>query len=234
MPASAVLKRIIKQRSTQLAIRRVQSAMRDLWSDVSNEVRHGRELQTYCEGRPDIALNLGCGDLVRAGWINVDLQPRPGVFYLNAINHLPIESGTVARIHAEHFLEHLDYEDALNFLRECHRVLGPGGIMRIVVPDGEKYMRAYADNDTEFFDQFKQLGGASEPLPTNGAICNQMFHMGGHHRFAWDFDTLQFAGQLAGFTEIKRSYHNDRSLQECIDGQEWWRPLESLYANLKR
>lgn len=215
-------------------MRRMQNAVSDLWTDVSREVRHGRELQAYCQGKTGISLNMGCGELVRSGWINVDLQSRSGVFYLNAINQLPIKSGTVARIHAEHFLEHLDYEDALKFLCECYRVLDSSGTMRVVVPDAEKYMRAYADNDAKFFDQFKELGGTSEPLPTNCAICNQMFHMGGHHRFAWDFETLQYAGRSVGFTEVKKSYHNDKEVQECIDGQDWWRPLESLYANLKR
>jgi len=57
----------------------------------------------------------------------------------------------VAHIHTEHFLEHLEYSDGQNFLRECYRVLEIGGTMRVVVPDSEKYMfrdaRTYSTQD---------------------------------------------------------------------------------------
>jgi predicted SAM-dependent methyltransferase len=218
----------------RLGLRNLQNAVWDLWSDVSAEVRHGRDLRRHCSGKTDISLNIGCGELIRGGWVNVDLQPRAGVYYLNVINGLPIQSGTVARIHAEHFLEHLEYDDAVSFLLECHRVLKVGGALRIVVPDAEKYLRAYVNDDVVFFEQLKNLGGSSEALPTKCAICNQMFHMGGHHRFSWDFETLQFAARSVGFNDVSRSHHNDETLGECIDGQDWWRPLESLYANLNR
>jgi hypothetical protein len=56
-------------------------------------------------------------------------------------------------------------------------------MLRIIVPDAEKCMRAYSNNDKVFFERLNNLGGTSEPLPTKGAICNQMFHMGGAHRF---------------------------------------------------
>jgi hypothetical protein len=73
-----------------------------------------------------------------------------------------------------------------------------------------------------------------EPLPTKDAICNQMFRMDGHHRYAWDFETLEHVATQIGFREIQKSRHNDSSAPHCIDGQDWWRPHESLYANLVR
>ena len=41
-------------------------------------------------------------------------------------------------------IEHLAVRDALALLRECRRVLRPGGVLRIVVPDGEIYLAEYA------------------------------------------------------------------------------------------
>jgi predicted SAM-dependent methyltransferase len=179
-------------------------------------------------------LNVGCGELIQPGWINVDFQPRSEAFYFNALNPLPIGDQTVTRIHAEHFLEHLEYDDALRFLGECCRVLTVGGTMRIIVPDAERYMQAYVGDDGTFFERLKDLGGSSEPLPTKCIICNQMFRMGGDHRFAWDFSTLKYVTKLAGFSAIRRSHHNDSSAAHCIDGQDWWRPFESLYAEVTR
>ena len=106
--------------------------------------------------------------------------------------------------------------------------------MRIIVPDAEKYMRAYALDDKAFFERLKELGGTSEPLPTKDTICNQMFHMGGAHLFAWDFETLDYVTRQIGFKSIKQSQQNDSSTTHCIDGQDWWRPVESLYADLVR
>ena len=55
--------------------------------------------------------------------------------------------------------------------------------------------------------------------------------MFGDHKFAWDFETLHYACNKVGFRDIKRSSLNDVEQAYAIDGQDWWRPLESLYAN---
>lgn len=234
MPWIHALKRKMKRRSLRVHLRNLRSGVRGLVGDIANEVRYRDDLRRRCRGKTDLLLNIGCGELIQPNWVNIDFEPSAGALYFNALNPLPIDNLAVSRIHAEHFLEHLEYSDAIVFLGECRRILNVGGTMRIVVPDAEKYMRAYANDDSEFFERLKDLGGASEPLPTKGAICNQMFRMGGDHRFAWDFETLEFAARLAGFKEIRRSHHNDNSSSHCIDGQEWWRPFESLYVEAAR
>lgn len=47
----------------------------------------------------------------------------------------PIPDNTVTRIHTEDFLEHIRIEEIKVLIAECFRVLKPGGIMRIGVPD---------------------------------------------------------------------------------------------------
>jgi hypothetical protein len=84
-------------------------------------------------------------------------------------------------------------------------VLDHGGSLRLIVPDLEKYVIAYARADYAFFQSFRFLGGAVEPLETKGAVCNQMFRMGGSHKFAWDFETLRQAARDCGFSEVSRS-----------------------------
>lgn len=222
------------RRSTRLQLRNTQRALRDLWYELANETRHGNDLRNYCHGKTGLLLHVGCGEFVQSGWINIDIKPRSGAFYFNTLNCLPIEDNSVSHIHTEHFLKHLEYQDAVIFLSECYRVLEIRGTMRIIVPDAEKYMNAYVDDNKGFFESLINLGGSAQPLPTKGAICNQMFRMGGDHQFAWDFETLGYVSKVIGFRSIERSHINDQVVPNCIDGQDWWRPIESLSVNLVR
>ena len=56
---------------------------------------------------------------------------------------IPFESGSVDVVYHSHLLEHLDRDVARQFLLEVKRVLAPGGIHRVVVPDLEKACRDY-------------------------------------------------------------------------------------------
>jgi predicted SAM-dependent methyltransferase len=63
---------------------------------------------------------------------------------------LPFADASATVIFTEHFFEHIDYcEEVLVFLSECWRVLEPGGVIRIAVPDAEKYIRAYCSEGWE-------------------------------------------------------------------------------------
>ena len=182
----------------------------------------------------NVKVNIGCGGLIREGWVNVDLYPGPGATYLDVLDGLPFGSGAVIRIQCEHFLEHLEFDQAERFLAECRRVLTPGGILRVVVPDAEKYLRAYCRGDEDFFNQLTHLGGAQVPLDTPVKVINQMFRMGGDHRFAWDFATLRATALTVGFAEVVQSCFGDVPAEFAIDGTDDWRRLESLYANLRK
>lgn len=56
---------------------------------------------------------------------------------------IPFVDRSVDVVYHSHVLEHLDREVAIEFIRECGRVLRPGGWLRIVVPDFERYCREY-------------------------------------------------------------------------------------------
>jgi predicted SAM-dependent methyltransferase len=169
------------------------------------------------------------------GWVNIDYEPRTEKsFYFDALDGLPIADNSVRHIHCEHFLEHLEFADAVLFLGECYRVLEPSGSMRIIVPDAERYMRAYCDNDEQFFAKLINLGNHPEPLIPKNRVCNHSFRFWGLHRFAWDFETLEHTARDLKFAQIVRSQLNNIEPDYRIDGQDWWRPLESLYANLRK
>jgi len=176
-------------------------------------------------------VNIGCGALHRDGWLNIDSRPAEDVYYVNVINGLPLPDAAACHIHCEHFLEHLELEDARKFIGECFRILGPGGGIRIIVPDAAKYMTAYACGDVGFFDRLRCLGGDPIPMGTPIEVINRMFRMWGSHRFAWDFELLAGMLRATGFSSVSRSKLGDVANDLNIDGQDWWRPLESLYVN---
>ena len=91
-----------------------------------------------------LLLNLGCGVRVHLAWRNFDLIPHlPGVIPLDIRAPLPFASGSAAAVYHSHVLEHLDRPVAARFVAECRRVLQPGGVLRIAVPDLEGICRSY-------------------------------------------------------------------------------------------
>lgn len=116
-----------------------------------------------------VLLNLGCGHHAPQTWINIDRSPmmvlrkapkvrnalrKVGVLHdahmidwpENIIRRdlskpLPLADGTADAVYSSHMLEHLFLEDARTFLAECARVLKPGGMMRLALPDAEQFAR---------------------------------------------------------------------------------------------
>lgn len=91
-----------------------------------------------------IMVNLGCGSCFHAAWINFDCVPSsPLVKRWGVGQPLPFEDGGVDVVYHSHLIEHLPSRNGAELLRECHRILRPNGIIRIVVPDLENIARAY-------------------------------------------------------------------------------------------
>ena len=187
-----------------------------------------------CSEGDGARVNVGCGDLIAPGWINLDADPADGAHYVDVRNGLPFGDSSVGHIHCEHFLEHLDFSDARELLFEFHRVLTSDGTLRLIVPDAERYCCAYANNDTQYFKKLEDLGGVSVPFATPMQVINQMFRMEGAHRYAWDFTTVSAALEEVGFSTVVRSFPHDVAAELDIDGTDWWRDLESLYVNASK
>ncbi|MBK7090536.1 MAG: methyltransferase domain-containing protein [bacterium] len=77
-------------------------------------------------------LHLGAGAYTHTGWIGSDILPgSKQIVWLDATKAFPIDSQSFDYILCEHMIEHIPWESALNMLTECHRVLRPGGVVRI-------------------------------------------------------------------------------------------------------
>lgn len=223
------------RRSLKVTLRRLRSAVDETRRELMSQLRLGGGLRRAAHERRGLKLNIGCGANVEPDWLNLDAVPVSArVYYYNALNPLPIVNGTVQRIHCEHFLEHLEFDHAMAFLEDCHRVLELGGTMRIVVPDVQKYLTAYSAGQADFFASLANIGNPSEPLSTPNMVINQMFRMGGSHRFAWDFETLVLVASKAGFSKVDQSRQHGAPPPYAIDGRDDWRGIESFYAELTR
>jgi|10_taG_2_1085330.scaffolds.fasta_scaffold00033_56 SAM-dependent methyltransferase len=94
-------------------------------------------------------INLGSGDSWNlTGWRGIDKICGD---FLNAETILPFADNSVENAYSSHFFEHVDDETSLHLFEETYRVLKPGGIFRIVVPDFEFFIRKYRLNDEKWF-----------------------------------------------------------------------------------
>jgi len=172
--------------------------------------------------RSDLSVNFGSGGRGLDGWINIDAVGRHQDLYVahDIRRPLPFRDGSVRRILAEHVVEHLDFRDDVpRVFAEFHRVLEPGGVARIIVPDAARYMAAYVGKSTGDFQALGwDLGNLPSDIYTPAHIVNHVFHQGGEHYFGWDFETMDWALRRAGFQEVLRqSYRVSRDPELAID-----------------
>ncbi|HWH49454.1 MAG TPA: methyltransferase domain-containing protein [Burkholderiales bacterium] len=89
-------------------------------------------------------LNVGCGLHFHPAWVNVDVVPASSeVIAVDVRKGLPFADRTFDAVYCSHVLEHLSQHQAAGLLEHMHRVLRPGGIIRIAVPDLETLTREY-------------------------------------------------------------------------------------------
>ena len=94
-------------------------------------------------------INLGCGPAVLPGWFNLDVEPVGGGHVWDPAEGIPFETGSVSIVYSEHFIDRLALPQAIGLLRECHRVLCPGGILRVSTPSLRALIDAYIDGRRE-------------------------------------------------------------------------------------
>lgn len=91
-------------------------------------------------------LNVGCGRRFYNGkpWINIDVGPADETIVPWDVRAgFPMEANALDVVYLSHVLEHFSAEGGVRLASECHRVLRPGGVLRVVVPDLEGICREY-------------------------------------------------------------------------------------------
>lgn len=91
-------------------------------------------------------VNIGCGNVFHRDWINLDAVSQSNLVVQHDVRYgLPFADSSVSVCYSSHLLEHLLPQDAETFLTEILRVIEPGGIIRLVVPDLELLARQYLE-----------------------------------------------------------------------------------------
>jgi len=153
-------------------------------------------------GRP---IRLELGSWKRAGmedWIACD-RSGGGDLALDLTEPLPFPDASVARIYTSHVLEHFAYPSPmLDLLRECHRVLVPGGDLSVAVPDARLFIQGYLD--PEHFDRARFCDhdvGLGYHTPID--VVNFVAYLGGEHKHLFDGENLCHVLGEAGFREVR-------------------------------
>jgi len=100
-----------------------------------------------------LVLDIGCGPHKQHAWaIGIDRHAHSGVDLVADLESgLPVASQSVDQIFAVHFLEHV--RDLLALMNDIHRVLRPGGVLHVMVPNCQ-FVNAFADpTHVRFFNQ---------------------------------------------------------------------------------
>src|SRR5204863_8146984 len=130
--------------------RGVKRALVGLAGEVRLQRRHraGVRHAARLAGQRGLKLHLGCGSNRKAGWVNIDLFNAAADLQLDLREPLPFGDATVSEVYSEHVLGHFEYRpDARHLLAESLRVLEPGGLFNIGVPDHRLAYAAYANRD---------------------------------------------------------------------------------------
>ena len=140
---------------------------------------------------PPLRLHLGSGGNNLDGWVNVDLVGARADVAWDLRHPLPFADASADAVFLEHVLEHMTVAEGMAVLRHAQRVLAPGGVLRVGVPDAGLYARSYAGGD-----------GAIDELrpdrPTRMLALGEVFQEHGHVS-AWDGETLALVVRAVGF-----------------------------------
>jgi ubiquinone/menaquinone biosynthesis C-methylase UbiE len=97
-------------------------------------------------------LHWGCGPITPYGWINSDIYPHPGVDVpADILAGLPLPANEFDYVVAIHALPEIPIREQQRAIGELHRVLKPGGVLRLGLPDMDKAIRAYLSKDIDYF-----------------------------------------------------------------------------------
>jgi GT2 family glycosyltransferase/predicted SAM-dependent methyltransferase len=146
-----------------------------------------------------LVLNVACGDGALPGFINLDRRPG-GDLRLDPTMSLPFRASSVDGIYCAGFVEHLDPAEASAFLRDCRRVLRPGGVLRVATLDLDALVRHYLSPGWR--DAERGRGGAWLPA-TRCEMLNLALRARGH-RWVYNEEDLVRRARLAGLRPGRR------------------------------
>jgi predicted SAM-dependent methyltransferase len=151
--------------------------------------------QPRIESSAKLRLHLGCGKRYLPGFVHVDRADFPHIDFRCGADSLHMfESDAAELIYASHMLEYFDRVEVRRVLEEWRRVLCPGGVLRLAVPDFEALAEAYFQN--------KKLDTILGPLYGHMEIAGSDAAI--YHKTVYDFESLRNLLEDGGFRDVRR------------------------------
>ena len=149
--------------------------------------------------QPVRRLNWGCGQRGEPGWINSDQKDGPGIDLSCDIRQgLPLETDSIDYCVSIHALPEVPYPELVPALQELRRVLKPGGVLRLALPDLLKGVEAYRRGDRDYFlipdEDAKSLGAK--------LVLQLIWY--GYSRTLFTHDFIEELLVKAGFGRVER------------------------------
>lgn len=119
------------------------------------------------------------------------------VYYLDVTGRFPFPDGSFARAYSSHMLEHLYPDEAGRCVREIQRVLRPGGLLRLAVPDLDFLVTHYDPQNPALF-----LRGIFQGE-------SRATHPRARHWWHYNAHSLGELLQAAGFRDIRRCAYRE-------------------------
>lgn len=157
----------------------------------------------YLKSHTVAKLHLGCGGNILDGWLNTDIALYHGdAMYMDLTKNFPVPDGAMDYVFSEHTIEHLSYAQGLHMLKESHRVLKPGGKVRISCPDIQFLIDMYTKPEQIHRDYIESELPSWAPYADAIFIINNYVRDWGH-QFIYDKTSLTASLLAVGFLDVQ-------------------------------
>lgn len=179
-----------------------------------------------------IYVQYGCGLCAPRGWLNFDSSPSlrlsrlpvlgrafggaiprfpASVRHGDIVRGLPVTGGSCSGVYASHVLEHLSLFDARTALANTLKILKPGGVFRLLVPDLELLARDYLGcSETDAALRFMERSMLGRVERARSPLSRLREAIGsGNHLWMWDQKSLVAECEHAGFDRVRRCAFGD-------------------------
>ena len=170
-------------------------------------------------------LSIGAGARRIEGWTHVDYDPALQPDLLADITEpLPLPDASVECIFCEEVLTQIDPPACVGFLRECRRVLMPGGVVRVLMPDLQRFVRAYLEQP----EWLLAIWNKHVAIPLFTGTAAEVLNVGlrAVGPFVYDRATFAIVADKAGM-QLRDSTFN-QSLHPAMNGLDMRGPEETL------